>query len=114
MYWTFISEPSLCAQVSHGLLETPLSAQSQSHITASVQIMTDSQTLYTFIKVPQMNNLWFQVSVLQIFNFSALGLVQHFLVFISEKGKKKILVTENKDSCDKNSVHDELAATYRS
>lgn len=41
--------------------------QQESHITAAVQIMSDGQTLFTFIKVPQMNNSWFQISGLQIF-----------------------------------------------
>lgn len=36
--------------------------QQESRITAAVQIMNDRETLFSFIKVPQMNNSWFQIS----------------------------------------------------
>lgn len=60
---------------THDLLETSVSAHSsKSHITAAVQIMNDRQTLFTFIKVPQMNNSCFHISGLKIFNCAASGL----------------------------------------
>lgn len=56
-------------------LQTSVSAHSKSHIIAAVQIMNDRQTLFTFIKVPQINYSCFHIPGLEIFSCDASGLL---------------------------------------
>lgn len=65
---------SICSGITWPAGNPTKCPQQESHITAAVQIMNDRETLFTFIKVPQMNNSCFQISGIQIFNCVVSGL----------------------------------------